>query len=53
MIRPANARQGASRRGERGIALVAVLWGIAILSIIAAAFLPDTRSQGKIARNLM
>ena len=39
--------------GQRGIALVAVLWGLAILSIIAAAFLADTRSQGTIARNLM
>lgn len=41
------------RPGQRGIALIAVLWGIAILSIIAAAFLSETRSQGTIARNLL
>ncbi len=38
---------------QRGIALIAVLWGIAILSIIAAAFLAETRSQGRIAGNLL
>lgn len=45
---------GSSRAAaQRGIALIAVLWGIAILSIIAAAFLAETRSRGAIARNLL
>lgn len=53
---PARRRQyrGRSRASaQRGIALIAVLWGIAILSIMAAAFLAETRSQGTIARNLL
>lgn len=41
------------RASERGIALVAVLWGLTILSIIAAAFLADTRGQSAITRNLL
>ena len=45
MMRPAAS-------GQRGIALVAVLWGVAILSLIAMAFLADSRSQSTIARNL-
>ncbi len=38
---------------QRGIALVAVLWGLTILSIIAAAFLADTRGQSAVTRNLL
>ncbi len=41
------------RASQRGIALVAVLWGLTILSIIAAAFLADTRGQSAITRNLL
>ncbi len=40
-------------RSQRGIALVAVLWGLTILSIIAAAFLADTRGQSAVTRNLL
>lgn len=37
---------------QRGIALVAVLWIVAILALIAAVFLRETRSGLALARNL-
>ncbi len=46
-------RRRARVRSQRGIALVAVLWGLTILSIIAAAFLADTRGQSVVTRNLL
>ena len=46
-------RRRARVRSQRGIALVAVLWGLTILSIIAAAFLADTRGQSAVTRNLL
>ncbi len=49
---PARRRVGRAS-SQRGIALVAVLWGVTILSIIAAAFLADTRSQSGLTRNLL
>jgi general secretion pathway protein K len=41
----------AERRGERGLALVSVLWGVAILSLIAAAMLTTSVSTAYIDRN--
>ena len=38
---------------RRGIALVAVLWVLVLLSVIAAGFLYETRTQTKLARNLV
>ena len=43
----------ARSRGRNGIALVAVLWVLVLLSIIAAAFLHETRTETKLARNLV
>ena len=37
--------------GQRGIALVAVIWAISLLSLIAAAFVLNVRGQTQIARN--
>lgn len=39
--------------GQRGIALIAVLWAVALLSLIAVAFLAETRSGGNLTRNLL
>ena len=38
-------------RGERGIALIAVLWALIVLSLIAAAVSVGTHSSIIIARN--
>jgi general secretion pathway protein K len=59
-----NAESGSRRRGgrllpagrrsnERGIALVSVLLGLALLGVIATSFLRDTRTATTIARNLV
>ncbi|NNG03724.1 MAG: general secretion pathway protein GspK [Inquilinus sp.] len=42
----------AGRRSQRGIALIAVLWGVALLSVLATAFIADTRTQSTLTRNL-
>ncbi len=39
--------------GRDGIALVAVLWVLVLLSVIAAGFLYETGTQTKLARNLV
>jgi len=41
----------APRPGERGLALVAVLWGVAILSLIAAAMLATGYLSVRLSRN--
>jgi general secretion pathway protein K len=41
-----------SGRSEEGIALIAVLWMLTLLSIIAAALSLETRSSLRIARNM-
>jgi general secretion pathway protein K len=38
-------------RGERGLALVAVLWGLAVLSLIAAAMLTAGATSVRMSRN--
>ena len=38
---------------QRGIALVAVLWTVLLLSLIAANFLTQTRTDARITRNLI
>ena len=45
-------RRFAQRRGQRGIALITVLWGVALLSVLATAFVADTRTQSTLTRNL-
>ncbi len=40
-------------RGERGFALLLVIWVLAILSVLAAGFAAGTRSQTRLARNLL
>jgi len=39
------------RRSERGLALVVVLWGVAALSLIAAAMLAASANSARISRN--
>ncbi len=39
--------------GRRGIALLAVLWVLALLALMAASFMRTTRSETSLARNLM
>ena len=39
--------------GRGGIALVAVLWVLVLLSVVAAGFLYETRTETKLARNLV
>jgi general secretion pathway protein K len=41
-----------SRRSEQGIALIAVLWALTLLSVIAAALIVETRSSTRVARNM-
>jgi general secretion pathway protein K len=40
-------------KSERGIALVAVLWGVALLAVIAGSFANTARTETLIARNLV
>lgn len=42
-----------ARRRERGFALLLVIWVLAILSVVAAGFAAATRSETRLARNLM
>lgn len=42
----------AARRRQRGFALVAVLWGVAILSLIAAVMLSGARTTALLDRNV-
>ena len=41
------------RRGQRGIALVAVLWALVLLAVIAATVLSESRTQSRLARNYL
>ena len=45
-------RRRADRR-ERGFALLLVIWVVAILSVLAAGFAVATRSESRLARNLL
>ncbi len=40
-------------RGQRGLALVVVLWVLVLLSLIAASFTKTTRTEVNITRNLI
>ena len=40
-------------RGARGIALVVVLWMLTLLAVIAASFTTTTRTETRLARNLV
>lgn len=40
-------------RGQRGIALVAVLWALVLLAVIAATVLSESRTQSRLARNYL
>lgn len=40
------------RRDERGVALIAVLWTLTLLSVIAASMTLETRTEARIARNM-
>ena len=40
-------------RGARGIALVVVLWMLSLLAVIAASFTTTTRTETRLARNLV
>jgi general secretion pathway protein K len=49
---PERARtSGADRSGERGVALVIVLWVVAFLAVILAAFVGEGQMELRIARN--
>ena len=41
------------RRGRRGIALVAVLWGLTLLALVAANFTRTTRTEVRLAYSLL
>ncbi len=41
------------RRRQRGIALVAVLWALVLLAVIAATVLSESRTQSRLARNFL
>lgn len=41
-----------TRRRQRGLALVSVLWVSALLATLAAGFATDTRTESRLARNL-
>jgi general secretion pathway protein K len=41
-----------SHRSEEGIALIAVLWALTLLSLIAAALIAETRSSTHVAHNM-
>lgn len=38
---------------QRGMALVVTLWILALLALVAAAFMADSRTQARLARNLV
>jgi general secretion pathway protein K len=40
------------KAGQRGIALIAVLWALVLLALIAATVLGESRSASRLARNL-
>lgn len=42
-----------ARRHEHGFALLLVIWVLAILAVLAAGFAASTRSQTRLARNLL
>ncbi|MEE8272388.1 MAG: hypothetical protein V3R98_11745 [Alphaproteobacteria bacterium] len=46
-------RGGRRPAGQRGVALIAVLWTVALLSLMAMAFLAETRSHANLTRNLL
>jgi general secretion pathway protein K len=46
-------RPASRRRGERGAALLIVLWMILVLSLLAASFIATSRSDLLIARNMV
>jgi general secretion pathway protein K len=41
-----------SHKGEEGVALIAVLWTLTLLSLLAGALIVETRSSTRIARNV-
>ena len=42
-----------SEHGQRGIVLIAVLWVVTLLAIVAASFMTETRTDTRLARNLV
>ncbi len=44
-------RRASRRRSERGIALIAVLWGLVLVSVIAGSFAATTRTGIRAAHN--
>jgi general secretion pathway protein K len=47
------AEHPTEKRGQRGIVLVVVLWVLALLGIVAASFLRETRVETRVTRNLV
>ena len=47
------AEHSTEKRGQRGIVLVVVLWVLALLGIVAASFLRETRVETRVTRNLV
>jgi general secretion pathway protein K len=50
---PAGAGRKARRRGQRGFALLLVLWTVLILALLAAGTLDTSRTDLNLARNLV
>lgn len=51
--RPASGPAAPGRSRERGLALISVLWTSALLATLAAGFATDTRTESRLARNLL
>jgi general secretion pathway protein K len=43
--------RGDARRGERGVALIVVLWVLVLLSMIAGTLIAEGRTEARLARN--
>ncbi len=53
MTRPSLGTGGMWMRGQRGLALVTVLWVLVLLSLIAASSTKTTRTEIYVTRNLI
>ena len=53
MMRPSLGTRGVWMRGQRGLALVTVLWVLVLLSLIAASSTKTTRTEINVTRNII
>lgn len=50
---PTSSPRASHKRAQRGIALIAVLWAIMLLALMAQSFTSDVRTETLLTRNLM